>query len=72
MSRHAAIRKLKGRSIQREMESQGILVRSRGRNTLYEEASEAYKDIDRVVDIVHGAGLSKKVVRMRPLGVVKG
>jgi len=72
MSRHAAIKKLKGRSIQREMESQGILVRSRGRNTLYEEASEAYKDIDRVVDIVHGAGLSKKVVRMRPLGVVKG
>ena len=72
MSRHAAIRKLKGRSIQREMESHGILVRSRGRNTLYEEASEAYKDIDRVVDIVHGAGLSKKVVRMRPLGVVKG
>ncbi len=72
MSRHAAIRKLKGRSIQKEMESHGILVRSRGRNTLYEEASEAYKDIDRVVDIVHGAGLSKKVVRMRPLGVVKG
>ena len=72
MSRHAAIKKLRGRSILREMEDHGIIVRSRGRNTLYEEASEAYKDIDRVVDIVHGAGISRKVVKMRPLGVVKG
>jgi tRNA-splicing ligase RtcB len=72
MSRHAAIKKLKGRSILREMEDNGIIVRSRGRNTLYEEASEAYKDINRVVDIVHGAGISRKVVKMRPLGVAKG
>ena len=72
MSRHAAIRLTRGRSILQEMESQGIVVRSRGRNTLYEEVSEAYKDIDQVVDIVNGAGLSRKVVRMRPLGVVKG
>jgi tRNA-splicing ligase RtcB len=72
MSRHAAIRLTRGRSILQEMESKGIVVRSKGRNTLFEEASEAYKDIDQVVDIVHGAGLSRKVVRMRPLGVVKG
>ncbi|MBW1839638.1 MAG: RtcB family protein, partial [Deltaproteobacteria bacterium] len=62
----------RGRSILQEMESKGIVVRSKGRNTLFEEVSEAYKDIDQVVDIVHGAGLSRKVVRMRPLGVVKG
>ena len=72
MSRHAAVKKLKGRSILREMEDQGIIVRSRGHKILFEEASEAYKDIDRVVDIVHGAGLSRKVVKMKPLGVVKG
>jgi len=72
LSRHAAIRALGGRAIQQELEQRGIVVRSRGRKTLYEEASEAYKDIHRVVDIVHGAGLSRKVAKMRPLGVVKG
>jgi tRNA-splicing ligase RtcB len=72
MSRHAAVRATKGRAIDRELGDRGIVVRSRGRRTLHEEASEAYKDIDKVVEIVHQAGLSKKVARMRPLGVVKG
>ncbi len=72
MSRHAAVRATKGRAIDRELADRGIIVRSRGWKTLHEEASEAYKDIDKVVEIVHGAGLSKKVAKMRPLGVVKG
>ena len=72
MSRNAAVRKLQNRSIARELEDRGIIVRSRGRKTLFEEASEAYKNIDRVVEIVHKAGLSLKVAKMRPLGVVKG
>jgi tRNA-splicing ligase RtcB len=72
LSRHAAIRATKGRDLFKEFEKRGIIVRSRGRETLQEEAPEAYKDIDKVVGIVHGAGLSKKVARMRPLGVVKG
>jgi len=72
MSRNEAIRSTKGRSIQREMESQGIYVRWTGRNTLKEEQPEAYKDVDKVVEVVHGAGISKRVARMRPLGVVKG
>jgi tRNA-splicing ligase RtcB len=72
MSRHAAIRLTKGRDIERELADRGITVRSRGRDTLHEEVSEAYKDIDHVVEIVHGAGLSRKVAKMRPLGVVKG
>jgi len=72
MSRHAAIRALKGRSVANEMEQLGIVVQSRSSRTLAEESPEAYKDIDRVVNIVHNAGLSEKVVRMRPLGVVKG
>jgi len=72
MSRHAAIRATRGRDLFKELEKRGITVQSRGRETLYEEAPEAYKDIDKVVDVVHMAGLSKKVARMRPIGVVKG
>jgi tRNA-splicing ligase RtcB len=72
MSRHQAIRKAKGRSIWREMEDKGIIVRSAGRETLAEEMSEAYKDISNVVDVVHNAGISTKVARLRPMGVIKG
>jgi tRNA-splicing ligase RtcB len=72
MSRHQAIRQAKGRAIWREMEDKGIIVKSAGRETLAEEMSEAYKDIANVVDVVHNAGISKKVVRLRPMGVVKG
>jgi tRNA-splicing ligase RtcB (3'-phosphate/5'-hydroxy nucleic acid ligase) len=72
MSRHQAIRQAKGRSIWREMEDKGIIVKSAGRETLAEEMSEAYKDISNVVDVVHRAGISKKVARLRPIGVIKG
>jgi tRNA-splicing ligase RtcB len=72
MSRHQAIRQAKGRSIWREMEEKGIIVKSAGRETLAEEMSEAYKDISNVVDVVHKAGISKKVARLRPIGVIKG
>lgn len=72
MSRHQAIRKAKGRAIWREMEDMGVIVRSAGRETLAEEMPEAYKDVSNVVDVVHNAGLSKKVARLRPLGVIKG
>jgi tRNA-splicing ligase RtcB len=72
MSRHQAIRRAKGRAIWRELADRGIIVRSAGRETLAEEMSEAYKDISNVVDVVHRAGISKKVVRLRPMGVVKG
>jgi tRNA-splicing ligase RtcB len=72
MSRHQAIRKARGRSIQREMEEQGVIVRWTGRGTLAEEMPEAYKDISSVVDVVHNAGLSKKVAKLRPIGVIKG
>jgi tRNA-splicing ligase RtcB len=72
MSRHQAIRRAKGRSIRREMEDKGIIVRSAGRETLAEEMSDAYKDISNVVEVVHRAGISTKVVRLKPLGVIKG
>jgi tRNA-splicing ligase RtcB len=72
MSRHQAIRRAKGRAIWREMEDSGIIVRSAGRETLAEEMPEAYKDVSGVVEVVHNAGLSKKVAKLRPLGVIKG
>ncbi|MFC1631235.1 RtcB family protein [Candidatus Omnitrophota bacterium] len=72
LSRTAAIRNLRGRSIARELEQKGIYVCSAGRDTLAEEAPEAYKDVNDVVNVVDQAGISKRVCRMRPLGVIKG
>jgi hypothetical protein len=72
LSRSAAISRCRGRSISRELEDKGIMVKSSGRDTLAEEAPEAYKDVNKVVEIVHNAGISKRVCRMRPLGVIKG
>jgi tRNA-splicing ligase RtcB len=72
MSRTKAKKSSKGRAIQRELEDKGIIVRWTGRSTLQEEMPEAYKDISEVADVVHGAGISRKVARLRPVGVVKG
>jgi tRNA-splicing ligase RtcB len=72
MSRHQAIKAAKGRSIVRELEDCGIFVRSAGRGTVAEEMPDAYKDVSSVVDVVHRAGIGKKVAKLRPLGVVKG
>jgi tRNA-splicing ligase RtcB len=72
LSRHQAIKQAKGRAIYRELEDQGIFVMSKGRSTLAEEMPEAYKDVSDVVDVVHNAGISSKVARLRPMGVVKG
>jgi tRNA-splicing ligase RtcB len=72
LSRKAAKKASAGRAIQRELEDKGILVRWTGRSTLAEEMPDAYKDISQVVEIVHGAGISKKVAKLRPIGVVKG
>lgn len=72
LSRIAAVKMTRGRSISRELADRGILVRWSGRDTLREEVSDAYKDVSEVVDIVEKAGISVKVARMRPLGVIKG
>ena len=72
LSRTQAIKKAKGRSIGNELEAKGIFVQSRGKKTLKEEMSEAYKDVSQVVEAVHGPGLAYKVARLRPLGVIKG
>ena len=72
LSRKAAKKASKGRAINRELEDKGIFVRWTGRSTLSEEMPEAYKDVSQVVEVVHEAGISKKVARLRPIGVVKG
>lgn len=72
MSRTKALSKTRGRSIDKELAQKGIFVLSASNEVLREEMPEAYKDIDTVVDAVHKAGISRKVARMRPIGVVKG
>jgi tRNA-splicing ligase RtcB len=72
MSRHAALKMARGRSIVQELKAKGIIVRGAGRATIDEEISEAYKDVEAVVEVAHGAGISKKVAKLKPLGVIKG
>jgi tRNA-splicing ligase RtcB len=72
MSRTKALEKTRGRSIDKELAQKGIFVLSASNEVLREEMPDAYKDIDVVVNAVHQAGISRKVARMRPLGVVKG
>ncbi len=72
LSRTAAKRGRDVRTETRKLEEQGIILRSETRDGILEEIPEAYKDIEAVVDVVHGAGLARKVARLRPMGVVKG
>jgi tRNA-splicing ligase RtcB len=72
MSRRQAKKAARGRDLIREMEDKGILVRAAGRATVDEEMSEAYKDAADVIEATHGAGIGRKVARLRPLIVVKG
>jgi tRNA-splicing ligase RtcB len=72
MSRTAAVKSAQGRRIDEELAQQGVIVRGRSWKGLAEEQPDAYKNVDMVVEVVHQAGLAKKVARMRPIGVVKG
>jgi tRNA-splicing ligase RtcB len=72
MSRTAAVRLAAGRRIDKELDALGIIARARGHKGLAEEQPAAYKDVDQVVEVVDKAGISKKVARLRPVGVIKG
>ena len=72
MSRHQAKKLARPRNVPKELEERGILIRAASRRTVDEEIPEAYKDVRQVVDVVHGAGIGKKVVRLVPIGVLKG
>jgi len=72
MSRHAAMRAISGQEVVKRLESKGIIIKCWSLRGIAEEAPLAYKDIDAVVEVVHNAGLSKKVARLIPLAVIKG
>jgi tRNA-splicing ligase RtcB len=72
LSRKAALQRASGRRIEKELSDQGISVMARGYRTLGEEMSEAYKDVADVVDVIAGAGVSRKVAKLVPLCVIKG
>jgi tRNA-splicing ligase RtcB len=72
MSRRAAKRKIRGHELAKELRSRGIIVRGGSMAGLAEEAPAAYKDVDRVVNVVHSLGIARKVARVVPLGVIKG
>ncbi len=72
MSRSKAKKAARGRNLEKELKERGILVMAKGWATIAEEMPEAYKDVDEVVGIVEKAGLSRKVAKLRPLGVIKG
>ncbi len=72
MSRGAARRMKHGNEVRKSLSARGIVVRCSSDKELAEEAPHAYKDVDRVVDVVHAVGIARKVARLKPLGVVKG
>ena len=72
MSRTQALKQIGGRELLNQLKGRGIEVRTDSLRGLAEEAPAAYKDVSEVVAACHGSGISRKVARMRPIGVVKG
>ena len=72
MSRHAAMRRVSGQEVVNRLKSKGIIIKCWSMRGIAEEAPIAYKDVDEVVEVVHQAGLSKKVAKLVPLAVIKG
>jgi tRNA-splicing ligase RtcB len=72
MSRKAATRKWRGQEVIGRLKDQGIYVRAASQKVAAEEAPDAYKNVDDVVHVADGSGISRLVARMKPLGVVKG
>lgn len=72
MSRHEAIRRISGQEVVKSLESKGIIVKCSSTRGIAEEAPIAYKNVEEVVEIIHNAGLSKKVAKLVPIAVIKG
>ncbi|HPR15264.1 MAG TPA: RtcB family protein, partial [Smithella sp.] len=72
MSRSQAIKSSRGRSIARELSEKGVLVMAGSKGTLSEEMPEAYKNVQDVVQVMHDAGIAKKVARLKSLACIKG
>ena len=72
MSRRAAMRQFSGQEVIKRLESKGIIIKCLSSRGIAEEAPNVYKDIDNVVQVVHSAGLARKVAKLKPLAVIKG
>lgn len=72
MSRRQSKKESAGRDLFRELRERGVEVRAAGKRTVAEEMPHAYKDVADVVGVVEGAGLSTRLFRLRPIGVIKG
>jgi tRNA-splicing ligase RtcB len=72
MSRHEAKRNVRGEKLRQDLEAEGIHIRAGSMAGLAEEAPQAYKDVDQVVEAVVGSGIARKVARLHPLAVIKG
>lgn len=72
LSRHKAMKIAKGRNLFDELKGKGIVIQAKGFKTIAEEMPEAYKDVANVVDVMHKEGITKKIARLRPVGVIKG
>ncbi len=72
MSRKKARKSIRGITLREELKNRGIHIRAGSMPGLAEEAPVAYKDVDRVVNVVHSAGIAKKVARLKPIAVIKG
>jgi tRNA-splicing ligase RtcB len=72
MSRSAALKKFTNNEIRRELSDMGIYVNAASSKGIVEEAPAVYKNVDDVVNVIAGVGLSKIIARMVPLGVIKG
>jgi tRNA-splicing ligase RtcB len=72
MSRTSAAHRFTANDVIGMLQSRGIYIRAASKDGIIEEAPGAYKDVDDVVRIAHGAGISKMVARLKPLGVMKG
>ena len=72
MSRTKALKDAKGRNLLEELKKRGVVIQAKGYKTIAEEMPDAYKDVSEVVDVMHEEGISKKVAKLRPIGVIKG
>lgn len=71
-SRSKMIKQMKGRDLKKDLLEQGVMVMAQSRNSIAEEMPEAYKDVSIVVDVMENIGASKKIARLKPVGVIKG
>ena len=72
LSRHQGAKLMRGEEVRARLARQGIFVQARSKATLAEEQPEVYKDVEDVVEVAAGAGLARPVVRLKPLGGIKG